>query len=422
MASLVKIWIVRYLDKEGRRVPKGTPGAKKVRERSTVWYGQFKADGKWKRVPLFTDKEASRQRLADLIKGHERGEVGLVNPLKGVLGQDVEAHVQDYLTHLKTQGTNPKHLSERERLLRAVLIGCEIKTLADLTADKINSFIADLQKKPTKNNHSPGPASARTKDTYRGAVHAFAEWCISTRPQRLRENPVSATAKPKGEVVRPRRAETVENLRRLLETAAQRPLLEALTVRKGPRKGERYAEVRPEVRERLLLEGRERALLYKTAILTGLRQGELARLLVCHLRLDGDNPAVFVVPKHDAKNKTGIWLPLLPDRAAELAAWIKDTGKTDGDAVFYVPEKPNKIFRRDLKMAGIDYKDKTTGCYFDFHALRHCTDSYLNAAGVPPSVVMLFMRHKTLRLSMITYNDPRMHDARKALTALPKLA
>jgi hypothetical protein len=32
------------------------------------------------------------------------------------------------------------------------------------------------------------------------------------------------------------------------------------------------------------------------------------------------------------------------------------------------------------------------------------------------------MRHKTLKLSLVTYNDPRMHDARKALGALPKLA
>jgi integrase len=89
--------------------------------------------------------------------------------------------------------------------------------------------------------------------------------------------------------------------------------------------------------------------------------------------------------------------------------------------VFYVPEKPNKIFRRDLKAAGIAYKDKVSGRYFDFHALRHCTDTYLMAAGVPPSVVMLFMRHKTMKLSMVTYNDPRMTDARKALTALPNL-
>lgn len=421
MASLVKIWITRYVDKAGHRVSKGTPGAKKVKERSTVWYGQYKVDGKYKREPLYSDKEASRQRLAELVKGVERGEVGLVNPHKDALERDIEQHVQDYITHLATEGVNPKHLSERERLLRAVLSECGFKRLADLSADKITEFISKLRKKPTKNNTDPGPASARTKDTYRGAVHAFAQCCVDTRPQRLKENPVSATAKPAGPVEHPRRAETVENLKRLLEVAAQRPLKEALTVRKGPRKGEQYAEVRPEVRQRLLMEGRERRLLYMMAILTGMRQGELSRLLVSHLRLDGDAPAVFVAPKHDAKNKVAVWLPLLPGHAAELGSWVKDTGKTAADPVFYVPEKPNKIFRRDLKAAGIDYKDKATGHYFDFHALRHCTDTYLMAAGVPPSVVMLFMRHKTMKLSMVTYNDPRMTDARKALTALPNL-
>jgi hypothetical protein len=420
VASLVKIWIVRYQDKTGRRVPKGTPGAKKVRERSTVWYAQYKVGRKWKRVPLYTDKQASTVGLAELVRAQERGEVGLVNPHKDHLERDIGEHVDDYMQHLRTEGGNPKHLSERERLVRTVIRECGFKTLADLSADEITTFLADLQKKPTPNNKHPGPASARTKDTYRGAIHAFAQWCVETRPQRLKENPVSACAKPKGESVHDRRAESVENLKKLLKVAAERPLLEALTVRKGERKGERYAEVRPEVRERLLLEGRERALLYKTALLTGMRQGELDRLLVGHLKLDGETPAVFVAAKHDAKNKTGVWLPLLPDHAGELAAWVKDMGKKENEPVFYVPEKPNKIFRRDLAMAKIPYRDRE-GRFFDFHALRHCTDSYLNAAGVPPTVVMLFMRHKKPSLSLVTYNDPRMTDARKALGALPKL-
>jgi integrase len=418
MASLVKLWITRYVDKKGRRVSKDTPGAKKTKERSNVWYGQYKVGKQWKRVPLYTDKTASSVRLGEIVKGIERGEVGLVNPHKDALERPIDEHVDDYLTHLRTEGANPKHLSERERQLRTVLTACDFRSLGDLNADVITGFIANLQKKPTAKNLHPGPASARTKDTYRGAVHAFAEWCVQTRPQRLKENPVRATAKPRGEVVHERRAETVENLKRLLTVAAERPLLEAKTVRKGPRNGERYADVRPEVRDRLVLEGRERRLLYKTAILTGMRQGELGRLLVGDLRLDGAAPATFVSPKHDSKNKKGIWLPLLPDHAAELAAWVKDTSKAKEDAVFYVPEKPNKIFRRDLKMAKIPYQDRE-GRYFDFHALRHCCDTFLNAAGVPPTVVMLFMRHKKPSLSLVTYNDPRMTDARKALDALP---
>jgi integrase len=418
MASLLKIWIIRYVDKQGRRVSKASPGAKRMKERSSVWYGQYKVGSQWKRVPLYTDKTASSVRLAELVKGIERGDAGLVNPHKNALERPIDEHVDDYLTHLRTEGANQKHLSERERLLRTVLRACEMRSLGDLNADTITGFIANLQKKPTPNNLDPGPASARTKDTYRGAAHAFAEWCVQTRPQRLKENPVRATAKPRGEVVHERRAETVENLKRLMEVTAQRPLLEALTVRKGSRKGERYADVRPEIRNRLMLEGRERRLLYKTALLTGMRQGELKRLLVGDLRLDGVAPAVFVSPKHDAKNKKGVWLPLLPEHAAELRAWVKDTRKAEGDAVFYVPEKPNKIFRRDLKMAGIPYRDRE-GRYFDFHALRHCCDTFLNAGAVPPTVVMLFMRHKKPSLSLVTYNDPRMTDARKALVALP---
>lgn len=310
VASLKKISIIQYVDADGRRVTKNTPGARKVKEKSTVWYGQYKANGKWSCVPLFTDKGASRQKLADLVKAHERGEAGLVNPLKETLEREIDGHVDDYLTHLRTEGANAKHLSERERLLRTVLRECEIRTLNDLSADRITTFLADLRKKATPNNKNPGLASARTRDTYRGAVHAFAQWCVDTRPQRLRENPVSTCAKPRGEAVHARRAESVENLQKLLKVAAERPLLEALTVRKGPKAGERYAEVRPEVRVRLLLEGRERALLYKTAILTGMRQGELGRLQVAHLKLNGQAPAVFVAPKHDSKNKQGVWLPL----------------------------------------------------------------------------------------------------------------
>ena len=95
-------------------------------------------------------------------------------------------------------------------------------------------------------------------------------------------------------------------------------------------------------------------------------------------------------------------------------------GKSEKDLVFYVPKKPNKIFRRDLAMADIPYKD-AEGRFFDFHSLRHCTDTYLNRAGIAPSVVMLFMRHRNIKLSLQTYNDPRLHDARKALNALPDL-
>jgi hypothetical protein len=56
----------------------------------------------------------------------------------------------------------------------------------------------------------------------------------------------------------------------------------------------------------------------------------------------------------------------------------------------YVPYPLSFIFTTPGTVVP-DLKDQTTGCYLDFHALRNCANSYLNAAAVQPSVVMLFM-------------------------------
>src|SRR5438309_8746549 len=91
MASLVKPWITRYVDDKGQRVSKNTPGAKKVRERSRLWYAQYKPRGskKWKRKALFADKRASQTELGKIITALELDEAGLVNPHKDQLSLDI---------------------------------------------------------------------------------------------------------------------------------------------------------------------------------------------------------------------------------------------------------------------------------------------------------------------------------------------
>ena len=110
---------------------------------------------------------------------------------------------------------------------------------------------------------------------------------------------------------------------RLLDVARRRPLLEALTVRTGKRKGKRYANVRPEVRERLEALGRERALIYKTLVLTGLRKNELASLTVAQLRLDGPIPHVEL-DAADEKNREGNGVVIRADLADDLKHWLAD--------------------------------------------------------------------------------------------------
>src|SRR5258708_26793426 len=112
---------------------------------------------------------------------------------------------------------------------------------------------------------------------------------LPVRQVRLDRDPVPK-ANEKADPRRQRRAMTETELVGLLAVARERPILDALTVRKGPRRGERYANVRPEVRERLDMIGRERALIYKTLVLTGICKGERPSPTVADLSLDDALP------------------------------------------------------------------------------------------------------------------------------------
>ena len=77
-----------------------------------------------------------------------------------------------------------------------------------------------------------------------------------------------------------------------------------MTIRRGKRKGEGAAVLREDTRRRLEWLGRERELIYKTLVLTGLRKGELASLTVGQLVLDAE-PAFLVLDAADEKNREG---------------------------------------------------------------------------------------------------------------------
>ena len=60
MARVFKKNITRYLDDEERQVPKGTPGARQVCEKSSKWYGRVPDAPR--PVPLCANKSAAEQR------------------------------------------------------------------------------------------------------------------------------------------------------------------------------------------------------------------------------------------------------------------------------------------------------------------------------------------------------------------------
>jgi integrase len=111
---------------------------------------------------------------------------------------------------------------------------------------------------------------------------------------------------------------------------------------------------------------------------------------------------------------------LVPALAEELRQWIADTGKKPTDLLFVVSEKANKIFRRDLRAAGIAYRDDL-GRYADFHALRHSANTMLGTAGIPPKLRQLFMRHSDIRLTTATYDYETLYEMQPVIKALEAL-
>jgi len=409
MASLFKPQIVRYVDRDGRQVPKGTLGARKKKERAGKWYGQYvDADGKRCRVPLCSDKVAALQMLADLERNAERKKAGLVDRFAEHRKAPINKHILEYETSLHTEGVSRKHLSETLRRLRAVLDHPSIEGLSQIQPEIVEGFLATLAKQG---------ASTRTRNTYLSSAKAFTRWCLRTR--RMGDDPLACLRAAEGDQVRQRRSLREEELNRLLKMAQERPVLEAMTLRTGERKGQICAKVRPEVRKRLEVLGWERSLIYKTAILTGLRRGELAALDVHHLTLTGPGPCLML-PGSETKSGETAHIPLRADLVEDLQRWIAATSKTATDRLFRVPMELVKILKRDLRLAGIPYQDEQ-GRTFDVHALRHTTSTYMSRGKVTPRVAQRFMRHSDIKLTMQTYTDPKLLDEAEALAALPSL-
>jgi integrase len=303
--------------------------------------------------------------------------------------------------------------------------------LGDLRRDALDSWLAKQHNRPDGKT-----MSARTRNAYQGAMVSFSNWCVDTK--RLASNPFKAMPKASENAgrVRQRRAMTEAELVRLLAVARNRPLQEARTVRRGRRRGEACAKLRAKTVAALDWIGRERALIYKTLVLTGLRKSELASLTVAQLDLDGAIPCLSLHAA-DEKNREGNDLILRGDLAADLRAWLAaKLDKLRADALvkgtpiparlppttplFDVPSGLLRILDRDLRAAGIAKRDDR-GRTLDVHALRTTFGTLLSKGGVAPRTAQAAMRHSDLKLTMQVYTDPRLLDVAGALNALPAL-
>ena len=411
-----------WVNAEGKRVPRGTPKAKKKQIKSRKWYGCFNSKGKKLTYPLHKDKRIAEQMLKGLEASQYKDDLGHISPFAKYLSRPITYFLEWYSLFLKEKNRSDRYLKDCKRLITTSLIHFKLietedgtwqskitncKTLEDLISIEVEDFDLYL----AKMQHG-----GRTKNTYRGAISSFLNWLVKKRM--LENNPmllVTKSDESKKRVIR--RSESEPNIMKLLQSAKDRPLakFKERCMKGTPTKD---GVVIREEKKRLKLIGLGRALLYKTAVLTGLRAAELQRIEVHFLELGTDQPKLYT-PGSITKNKKDAVFLLRKEFGDELDAWVKQTNRKPTDPLFTVPKNYLRNFKKDLRFAGIPYRD-TQGRKFDFHALRKTCNVLMGIAKINPALRQKHMRHSDIRLTLETYDDASAYDQTIISNSLPE--
>ena len=341
---------------------------------SRIWrwkYRQQPKDGKIQDVSLGTsDKQVAEKRRGELLRErqHERDGLMLPKPMREAAQRRLAEHLQDFVGDMRRLGKSEKYLANLQFRVGALIRGCGWNTVKDVTADSFQTWRRGQDK-----------LSAKTANDYLEAVRCFFNWLIKNG--RVQANPLASVEKVRaqGRETRQRRAFSIEEMRQLLAAVPA-----------------------------------DRKAVYLTAVHTGLRRSELASLKWGDVSLDAVTPFVQVRAS-TTKNGKPAAMRLLP----EIVEALNGLRGTSGPETLIFKRFPRiERFRRDLKKAGISYRDAADN-FADFHSLRKTFGTNLARAGVPSRTAMALMRHSDRRLTDKIYTDENLLGTWSAFDALP---
>jgi len=340
---------------------------------SRLYRGRYRLEGdrKLNDVPLHTsDKRVAQQRLEQIVRDKQMEQAGMIAPeaVRNAAQSPLEGHLVQYVADLRALNRDVQYVNELENRIRKLIHDCGWKLLRDITADSFQTWRA-------KKNRSP-----KTLNEYLGSISSFLSWM--EKHERIAKNSLKHVQKVQtnGKQVRPRRAFTDDEMRRLVCVA-------------GPRK-----------------------VLYLTAALTGLRRSELAELERDDIHLEAAKPFINVRASTTKNHKQAV-IALHPDVKDEIALLVRQL--PEGEKRIFAHLMPNMDrFRADLKAADIEFINQK-GLRADFHSLRHTLATNLARAGTAPRVAMEIMRHSDMRLTAKTYTDAGLLPIADAVLNLP---
>ena len=342
-----------------------------------VYSGRYKLAGDATRTTVnlgATDKQVAQQKLRQIIQDAERERAGLgvskaeSDCLNAPLSDLLDEYIGE-LERLRRASEYTRHVSAR---VLALSKACGWVRLRDVTADGFRQW-----RKFKK-------ASDKTINEYQNSITTFLNWIGKNKGVKLSVFDSVEHIDARGRQSYERRALTVPEARALLACA---PL--------------------------------KRRVAYALALFTGLRRGEIEALEWRDLSLDSEKPFVSARAS-TTKNSKPAHIPLHTDLVTLLREW-RETGAHESGVVLPDGIPQNRLgLWVDFKNAGIERTD-ASGRKVDFHALRHTTCTFLQAAGVSPRVAMDIMRHSEMRLTSKIYTDAGGLPTADGINKLPSL-
>ena len=329
------------------------------------------AQGRTRRVAGFTDKRATQQRLAEIERQVERQRAGIVDVSFDHAKAPIKEHIDAWLADLARVNRSPDYIRKVRSRINRLRKELGWTALGSLQPDPLSRWLGF---------EICGGLGERTANHYLETAIAFCNWCVAQR--RLERNQIECVSK--ATVVEPRcvrRAATLEELGRLLQTSGKR------------------------------------ALVYLTAVLTGLRRKELQLLQWGDVILDDAQPRL-ALRAQTTKSRRADTIPIPP----ELAEALRENRPADWrstNRVFSSIPKSSTV-RRDFEQAGIPYE--VDGRKLDLHALRTTFGTLLATSKVDIREAMELMRHRDIRLTTRVYTDLRLIDTHGAAAKLPRIS
>lgn len=320
-----------------------------------------------------TDKRVALHKLLQIAEEREKEHNGLIapKPVREAAERSLNDLLGDFLADLESRGRRPATLSKYRKVLGKLFERCQWTKVHHVTARSFTLW----------RNHCG--LAGKTLNDLLAAASSFFDWL--ERQRMLIQNPlkhverVDTRGKPQY-----RRALSPDEIRALL--AAAPPF---------------------------------RAVVYLTAIYTGLRRKELNQLKWGDLHLDGPQPFVLAQASI-TKNRKDAKLPLRPEVVESLLS-IRPADAAPFQWVFHGHIPRLTTFKRDLSNAGIPFLD-LSGRRMDFHALRVTLGTLVALAQIPLNQAMLLMRHSDPKLTMKIYLDSTQLNISQDIMRLPRIA